>query len=1245
MSNDYHEANKQLMLFKRHQDVHIYVSGQENSAVQLAAKNLIRDIGLAIGCHAVLSRELEGSTIRIGTLDQDWVREAASEAGLAIHKLLDESGSARWEAYLQQAADGVLYIIGTNRRGTIYGIYDLCEQIGVSPWYYWADVPVKARDEFSVPADYCCADWPSVAYRGIFINDEEELEAWAKQHSPDGTIGPTVYRHLFELLLRLKANYIWPAMHVNYFNENPRNNALADEMGIVIGTSHCDMLLRSNQNEWEPWLRSKGYHDAEYDYSIEGRNRKILIEYWRESVEANRHYEVSFTMGMRGIHDSGFHTRAIDEDETLTPEQKRAAKLALLAQVIRDQQQILRDVLGESGERAALKTFIPYKEVLDLYDQGLEVPEDVTLIWANDNFGHMRRYPNEAERRRPGGHGLYFHNSYWAHPGTAMSYLFLNSIPLAHTGNELWKAYESGIRKLWVLNVGGLKPLEQDMEFFLRYAWEAGREDGLTKDARRFTEHWINANFSGQHGAEAAELYEFFAQVTNVRKIEHMHNYVFSQTAYGDEAGRRLMRLEEIWQRGNHIWRSLPEEEREAFFQLFLMKIHASYFTNLEYYCADRSILAYERGNMQAADFYTDLSVKMSAYRRRMLHYYNKKMSGGKWDSILTPEEFPPPTTAMHPARKPALKIAGGGMRVDLWNEESELRFSVYGRRQKWIELGNLGVGSIPYRIEIRQGAEWLDVSTPEGTFQTEARIVITARDPVQHAGKHGLIIVHNLRDGAELPIQVQIEEQPAVPEGYRGFIEADGYVSIPAASYARTFYYGDLPVRDSDGSTDHSSDDRCAEQPVSCGWITVPGLGRYEGAAVMAWYSELASWEGDVRNAPYLEYEIFVSRSGGAMLEVFRALTLNATGRIRFAIGFDDEEPTIVESETRDEWTGNWQQAVFNNGERLLIPLLHLTAGTHRLRLYMIDRYVTISKLVICTGHARRDTNLGPATSWHDGAPAQEFGVERPEADLESIERICEEIYRTAADEVPLPDMLYAPREFFERFHQQVFIPCVSRPQVAKGKPGHSGSGWPCGGIRPSQGAKDLIATFGSGMFIEQNGILAIEAEYALEESRDAWLSESQDGRQIRWTHLQAETNARTGLAMHVAQPGLIWEDPLAAPAMHYRIQIQSSGTYRVWLLLWHYNSKSDSCWLSLDGVLQPLSEQLGRGKLHTYNTAYAYYWCLLSDLYIPAGEHQLSIIARKSELRIDRIYLTLGDELPPVDAEWVESRRADAP
>lgn len=814
-------TQNEFELLKRNHTVPVFVSETENSAVHLAFCNLMRDIDWVCGCKLLRAKEMDQSSIVIGTItDNEPLLAYLQEKGVSLKKLALEDGSYRWEAFLQEVIDGVLYIIGTDRRGTIFGIYDLCEAMGVSPWYYWADVPVKTYDVLCLPLDYSKVDWPAVQYRGIFLNDEEELDDWAKIHTQDGTIGPAAYQSIFELLLRLKANFIWPAMHVNYFNENPENGALAEKMGIVVGTSHCDMLLRSNQNEWEPWLAAKGYDDASYDYSIEGRNREILQEYWRESVEKNKNYEVCYTVGMRGIHDSGFYTQAIDEDNSMTKEERAEAKCSLLGKVIQDQKQILKDVIGESKENASLQTFIPYKEVLELYDRGLDIPEGVTLIWANDNFGHMRRYPNEKERQRSGGNGLYYHNSYWAAPGTGMSYLFINSIPLAHTENELKKSYESGIRKLWILNVGGLKPLEQDMEFFLRSGWEAGKEEGMTKNASQFVESWINANFSGNHGPEAAELYETFAQVTNVRKIEHMQSNVFSQTVLGDEAGRRLMRLEDIFRRGNAIMYSLPVQERAAFFQMFLMKIHASYYTNHEFYFADRSTLSYERGNMQAADQYVELSIKMADYKRRMLHFYNAKMSEGKWNGILTPESFPPPPTALYPARKPALRIAQGGMRIDLWNEETTLRFSIHGQKQKWFEIGNQGDGTIPFTIEVMEGEDWIILSESEGLIQTEKRILVSVIDPHQHAGKTGQLTVRNHKDMTSVSIKVQVEESVNVPETFYGHIEADGYVSIPAASYDHN-----VPGAD---STDKS------------GWVVIPGMGRYEGAAMMAWNGEL---------------------------------------------------------------------------------------------------------------------------------------------------------------------------------------------------------------------------------------------------------------------------------------------------------------------------------------------------------------------------------------------------------------------
>ncbi|MCD8326416.1 MAG: glycosyl hydrolase 115 family protein [Lachnospiraceae bacterium] len=665
-------------------DVRLLIDQRESEAVKIAARNLRTDLqkvlnvrfvgedvssdvlpGKEIPEPAATSRDETGKEfsnvpeILIGTLG---VPEMLS-LYVSGNDFVDENGALRKEAYLLQVREDRLIIAGSDRRGTIYGIYEISELLGVSPWYFWADVPVRARASFSLQDGYRKFDYPGIEYRGIFINDEEELDHWVRLHMGEDTIGVKTYEKIFELLLRLKGNYIWPAMHVNSFNVKKENGALADRMGVVVGTSHCDMLMRSNNREWKPWLEKKGYPDAKYDYSIEGRNREILKEYWRESVEQNQDFEVSYTLGMRGIHDSGFETENLRGG---TPEELRQQKIQLLEMIIRDQEEIISDVLGKASEsrqaiektsgvipeisgancadvfaeenektvscsyeisevsrgrdcnneKDILKLFIPYKEVLELYDNGLQLPEDLTLVWSNDNYGYVRRYPSEEARKRKGGNGIYYHNSYWAPPGR--SYLFISSYPLAQTKYELEKAYDNGIRRLWVTNMGAIKPLEQEMEFVLRLGWETGKKydpesTGIpierlsaaddpqsisrrTADVDDYLANWIDRNFTGNHGREAAALLNNFAQVTNTRKIEVMEEDVFPQTGLKNEAAVRLNKLRALYQKGNEIYESLPMEERPAFFQMVLMKIHAAYYTGAMYYFADRSALCVKRG-------------------------------------------------------------------------------------------------------------------------------------------------------------------------------------------------------------------------------------------------------------------------------------------------------------------------------------------------------------------------------------------------------------------------------------------------------------------------------------------------------------------------------------------------------------------------------------------------------------------------------------------------------------------------
>lgn len=998
-------------------------------------------------------------------------------------------------------------------------------------------------------------------YRGIFLNDEEELNAWAKLHTTDGTIGPATYRPVFELILRLKGNYIWPAMHVNAFNADPENGRLADEMGIVVGTSHCDMLLRSNQHEFDPWVEKKGYAGLLYDYSLE-ENRPKLQEYWKESVEQNAAYEVSFTLGMRGIHDSGFRTRAIDENAALSEEQKFEARVRLLEKVITDQREIIRSVLHHERPDQALQVFIPYKEVLPLYDAGLALPEDITVMWTNDNFGHIRRYPSKQEQMRKGGHALYFHSSYWA--PAPLSYLFINSIPLAQTGCELRKAYENGIRKIWVDNVGAMKPLEQDMEYFLAFGWDAARPEALVHHIHEYLVRWFNEQFSGNFGEECARIYEAYAQITNVCKVEHLYRDAFSQTAYGDEAGRRVNRLRELYSRVCRVHDALPADERDAFFELLGMKVSASYFINAAFYYADRSRLSYRQGKMQCADEYLHLSRLMMGCKRQMLDFYNRRMAGGKWKGILTPEAFLPPASCIYTDAKPALSIGETAMGIILWNEEEEspsprLTFDEKGVQTKWLEIFNRGCGSFSFTIE--NGCPFLDVSELQGEVQTEKRILLTLRGTPQE----GSLIVRSDR-GEEIRITVS-----AAPEAFYSF----------SASEMRP---------------EPADDFRAVEY-----------LDRMQGPCMEA-----------TKSGADLVIPFFQPCTGDCTVEVTRYLTLDSTGRIRLRVILDGEMQE-TESLATDEWRPGWFDAVRNNGEKLYCKFHHLVRGEHTLRLEAPDRYLTLGRITLYFGDTPiRRSHLGP----------EPFGSnldERiPSVDETSLREDTLRRFGIAWEDVPPLKLTYAGHGYWN--YDRLYLPNEEREQAFA----------PPRYVFERGGKKQLLPLFQGGIFVEEEGKLCLEAEHALAESPFAWRTPDGDGR--IWEHLSAETDGGTGLSMMVEEPYLYWEKD--GPALHFR-GLFTGEKYYVWLLMRFDDPSNDACMVGIDGKYQPRSEQYGRGGFFTYSSQFLWVWTLLSEVEIAAGEHVFSLAAVKSGLRIDRIYLTKGRELPPDDAHFLPSPR----
>lgn len=935
-----------MILFEQgRQPAGLFISDNEDSAVRIAAENLASDIEKVCHVRPALTNVLTGNErIVIGTRG---VSDAVDN--LRWDAVTDETGQPRWEGYLQQARDGRLYLAGNDRRGTVYAIYTLSEAIGVSPWYDFADVPPREKQVIDIPDTHFLADWPCVTYRGIFLNDEEELDAWAKAHTGDGTIGPETYRRVFELLLRLKGNFIWPAMHVNAFNMNPENNRLAHRMGVVTGTSHCDMLHRSNQNEWKPWGAAKGYDGLQYDYTIPGQNRERLLEYWRESLEQNRDFECCYTIGMRGIHDSGFIASGLDENAS--PEEVMAAKRALLEEIMDVQRRLIREVVPREH---VPQSFVPYKEVLPIYDSGLRVPEDVTLIWVNDNHGHVRRYPNEAERRRPGGHGLYYHSSYWAPPG--MSYLFLGSTPPQHMANELKKCWEQGIRRIWVDNVGALKPLEQDAEYFLRYAWDAGRPDSHVHDPRAFTEAWIDRYFTGHHGREVADICVRWAQLNNLCKPEHMRSNVFSQTSDGDEAAARLLAMEALTRRCEAVWRALPDAERDAFYELMLMKLQASLFISASYYYADRSLLCYERGAMRGAEVYTAKSRAMDDLKRMLLHDYNRVLRGGKWSGILTPEDFPPPTLELYPRCRPALTLEKGRLLVTAgdWGEANRLTFDAFGQPVKWIALMNTGTGAPAFRIEAPEG---LTISRTEGTISVEERVMV---EP-DAAFSHGVLRI--VTEDAVHEIEVVREGEANVPAGC--LTDGDGAMHLAAAD--------------------------CADRD---GFRVIPDLGRGAGAALEA------VPETSPERPARLRFTCFLRRPCAPTLELIRFLTLNSTGSLRFRVTVDGAAFPLV-SPTTDEWRGNWVEAATRNGEKLTLALPELSAGRHAVTVEALDPYLTLSAVNLYT-RPPRPSLLGPGVL--------DTRVDIPDISVEAWQAF----FPFRPDDVPPPNLVVADDDFW---------------------------------------------------------------------------------------------------------------------------------------------------------------------------------------------------------------------------------------
>ncbi|MDW7980254.1 MAG: glycosyl hydrolase 115 family protein, partial [Verrucomicrobiales bacterium] len=514
-----------------------------------------------------------------------------------------------------------LLIIGSDRRGTAFGVYELARAIGVSPWYWWADVtPTPKRAIYVAPGTRKFGP-PSVKYRGIFINDEDwGLHLWAANtFEPEaGGIGPKTYARVFELLLRLKANTLWPAMHActKPFNHFPENKHLADDYAIVIGSSHAEPMLRNNVSEWRDPPESFNY----------ATNRERVLKYWEERVIENGKFENIYTLGMRGIHDSPMQGARTIQD-----------RLRLIEQIVADQRGLLAKHVNRQLE-AVPQVFCAYKEVLELYRAGLNLPEDVTIMWPDDNFGYICHFATMSERKRKGGFGVYYHISYLGRP---LAYLWLCTTPPALIWEEMTKAYAHGADRVWIVNVGDIKPAEICTEFFLELAWDVNR--WTRTNLTQFLEQWAAREFGSDLAHDIADVMAKYYQLNYQRKPEHLQWWLPGEPPRpspftASEPIQRLTNFDALQARAERLNNLLAPEKRDAFFQLVLYPVKASALANARYFHGEMSALAAAAGRPEEARAAADMAISADIQLRALTRRFNEEIAGGKWRGLMNLE-------------------------------------------------------------------------------------------------------------------------------------------------------------------------------------------------------------------------------------------------------------------------------------------------------------------------------------------------------------------------------------------------------------------------------------------------------------------------------------------------------------------------------------------------------------------------------------------------------------------------------
>lgn len=923
----------------------IYYDDADDLVVKKVAELFRDDVCNVTGKRPEILEKLSSKhdyVVVVGTIGKN----AIIDKLIASNRIDTRSIAGGWEQYVIQLVDNptpkikkALVVAGCDRRGTVYGLFSVSEVIGVSPWYWWADVPVRKRTDLNLKVNTFSSKSPSVKYRGIFINDEDwGLKPWAsKTFEPEvGDIGPKTYAKICELLLRVKANYLSPAMHscTKAFNYYPDNKLVADTFGIVMGSIHCEPLLFNNASEWDKETM------GEWNYL---KNRDGINRVLRERVRANGRFENVYTLAMRGIHDA-----------VMAGNLKLEQQAKVLERAFADQRQILAEETGMPVEEIP-QVFYPYKEVLNTYEHGMNLPDDVTLVWSNDDFGYMKRLSNAEEQKRSGRAGVYYHVSYWGPPNHN---LWITTTPPALIYTELKKAYDTTADRLWVVNVGDIKPAEYHISLIMDMAYDIDRFniDNINDHHADF----LCRIFGEQYRKELKDISQHYFHLAYSRKPEAVLPYQDNEYSVFNyrEIDRRLNAYGEIGEKAEKILKSLPPESVPAFYQLVYYNVRGAELINKMHLTGQKSRWYATQGRATVDKLNEEVKMYGDS-AERITEGYNTLLNG-KWNHTMSlihagNRTFHRPTLGkVDLLPKPTLGVGAeeGGGETGMNNWSGLPCFNVFTKKTYHFDVFNKGQGTLKWKAATSE--PWIVISKKAGNTRTEDRVEVSINWDKVPKGEHIRGIIRLTSNGGDEEVYVSVfnPASPTVEELKGIYVEDNGYISIDAAGYHREKTSEDISFQTITGLG-------LENQVVQLG--DVFARNRYFAGLELT-----SNYVAPVRDDRYprIEYDFYTFKGGLIDVYTYMAPTFpldkdTELHGARYGVMVDNS-PVFLPEAWAEYYSTPWIQSILKNCRVNKTSHYINGPGKHTLKIYCAHPGVMLQKVVIDTGGLKRSSN-GP--------------------------------------------------------------------------------------------------------------------------------------------------------------------------------------------------------------------------------------------------------------------------------------------